>query len=372
MAEEQTPAVDTTEVDPIEAVISEAREKASAVRRAEEEPDAPPQPTNPAEGAPKPEESSFTTRARQLAEEGDAKGLLNHLQALANEGQVRDLLREIGLDKKELDAVSKRFVGLRAKQKRADAARQELLATEEQLNRHAQALQAQYEPLAMAARAVEEGDYEEALRLLTGGKLTPLEFATKMAEQSGQVDPIARRAIRQEREAREKERQERIRVEQELAQQRQALARQHEEAGMRADDAKIAGLLAGSDDEDLAFVADDPLFVARVRNSVRQAIYNGWNPQEHDPESVKRDILALSKEMLLTLRKATAKLHRTAAQTAVSPPVGRGQAADPSQGGKPAVVRRAPPAPAVDFASMTADEMIRHSIREAEAKRKSG
>lgn len=280
---------------------------------------------------------------------------VEELATLARTGKVSELLETLGVNRGQMDPPAKRYAQLkgmveqvreekRIAEESVQASRAELEAHESKLAEFAQKLQDEYASVAQAKAAIERGEFAEALKLMSGGKIDPFTFAKKMAEEDMIADPVARRRLAELEAQREEERKQaeenRKRLEALQAQQQQ----QARAAGERADLQVLAKTISGFEGEGdeydaLRAVVSSPraeMFLRPVYAAVVKAIQqNQWKPTK---EEFAEQVVEFSRRHLLALREDTAILHSSKNNR----PAGA-QAVDTDRGNRR--LRRAAPTP---------------------------
>ena len=281
---------------------------------------------------------------------------LEELRQLAISGEFDQLIQNLGVNPGALKVPDGRFRRLKQITREQKSAREELAAREHQFAQHAQQLQTYYAPIHEAAQAIQDEDYDAALKALTGGKLDAMQFTELLARQLSSADPNTRRELvklRREQEAQRREREQAAEQQRVFAEQQQAFAI---EQSRRDTEAQVSQFIAESGDQDLAGLAQHPRFLGTMRERIETAIHRGWEP---NPSTMREEVVELARRTLLDLRKSTAILHGQSANTAATGQ-NRGTSANPPSGeSRPTEVLRARPAPASQGSEGAIDEILR-------------
>jgi hypothetical protein len=275
---------------------------------------------------------------------------IESLKELARNGKFEEISSALGVDPKQFDVPAARFAAFRRKHT-------ELKEHEAKLNTWAQQLQDHYAPLDGVAKLLNDGDYDEALRVITGGKLDGYAFAKLMAEQDTVSDPVARRELVRLRKQQEELHRETARINEEkrLHAERQV---QHEEAQAFNNDCQSLSNLCKEDPE-LEAMSDDRNFIITVNKGIHAHVKKGGSIG-NTREEKRAQVFAFAKAILLDLRERTARLHGI--PPGKTSPAGAKAVDTVAQGLRP-TIRRASPSPASNSEGESMSDTARRIAR---------
>jgi hypothetical protein len=258
---------------------------------------------------------------------------IDALKELARNGKFEELSTALGVDPKQFDIPASRFAAFRRKHT-------ELKEHEAKLNTWAQQLQDHYAPLDGVAKLISDGDYDEALRALTGGKLDGYAFAKLMAEQDTVSDPVARRELVRLRKQQEELHRETARINEEKRLYAERQAQQEEAQSFNNDCQSLSNLCR--EDPELEAMSDDRNFIITVNKGIHAHVKKGGSIG-NTREEKRAQVFAFAKAILLDLRERTARLHGI--PPGKTSPAGAKAVETVAQGLRP-TIRRASPSPA--------------------------